>query len=666
MAGAAAGTAGKLAGTLSSAAKSSAGKSVVSGAGKALNGFGTAASGAGQVASAGTSAVSGAAWAGGAAIAGQVNNIMQDRGFILFLGGLVFFVLKVLGVQIGGISSTILSVLGTFLLIYSGFVFFGSDEKGAWITIIYFYIWGILLGFKGLQPFDPSYLTWVGSIFVVITISFMLLFKKNGFSENFKEEIVGFLPIVIYFLDVGVLAQLVAQYGFLNLSGALENFILWVPWFALLGVFNIKVRGSLPTIIKTGAFIYLFILVTIIAIPSMGFQESNELFNPEDALAADQEYRENYQGPNPVLLYVDCFGELMSNIGTGESKTVDECITEKLLEDELSYICTNDWGYTEGTPEHGQCVIDEEARLEEEQQTVSGTIDQSFTEHTEVELTINRNTFPSEKLVAPGSQDYLNYPITFEILNPRELTLDAEFSCNFTSNTNNGDSFMGNVMPSSFETIEEDDDVSIICSPPNDQTLNGSYTITYFADIYNLETSSYLTRLFVEKEDIETEIVQRAINTYVSGSDVYYSAAPDEFARINFAFGNPESNPVVEVTSEGYADLAESNVMLVSSIENVANGKITTLNNYNIILEPDLYPSEDDWACLQDSGYDVILPNTMRSGDTIPLSICFLDMYDSLVEDVYLESFVPRSYVATLSYDYQISESTDITVTIVG
>ena len=180
-----------------------------------------------------------------------------------------------------------------------------------------------------------------------------------------------------------------------------------------------------------------------------------------------------------------------------------------------------------------------------------------------------------------------------------------------------------------------------------------------------METNSYLTRLFVEKDDMETKIVQKAIITYASGSNVYYSSAPDEFARINFAFGNPESNPVIEVAAEGYADPAEFNVMLVSSIENVANGKITSLNSYEIILEPDLYPAEDDWACLQGSGYDVILPNTMRSGETIPLSICFLDMYDDLIEDVYLESFVPKSYVATLNYDYQISESTDITVTIV-
>jgi hypothetical protein len=595
----------------------------------------------------------------------EAKNVLQDRAFILFLAGLGFFILKILGVQYIGINPTILSILGTFLLIFSGFVFFGNEEKGAWVTILYFYIWGIILGFKGLSPFDPSYLTWVGSIFVIIAIGFMILFKKNGFSENLKEESLGLLPIIIYFLDVGILAQFVDNVAFLNLGGALEKIILWVPWFAYLGIFNIRAKGPLPIIVKTGALVYLFLLITLMVVPAVGFQDSNELFNPEETLAVEQAYREEYQGPNPVLLYVDCFGELMSNIGTDESKTIDECIAEKLLADKLSYICINEWGYTEGTLEYDDCLKKEEVRLEEEDQgTVQGTVDLSFTEHTDAELIINRNTFPSERSVRSGSQSSLNYPISFNVENPRKLTIDVIFSCNFTSKTT-GESFLGDITPSSFETIEKSDEVSVICSPPEGEILNGSHTITYDADIYGLETTSYLIRLFIDEDDEETEIVQKAISTYVSGPNTYTSSAPDEFARINFAFGNPETNPVIEVASGGYADPAESNIMLVSSIENVASGRITSINHYEIILEPDLYSSEIDWNCLQGSGYDVILPNQQRRGETVPISVCFLDMYDGLIEDVYLKSFEPKTYTATLNYDYQISESTDVTVTIV-
>ena len=129
--------AGGLKGILSSGAAKAAG-------GKIASGLGSAAGGIGQTAGAAGSAVKGAAAATGWFGAKSAFEAGQDKGFWLFLGGLFYYFLKVIGVPV-----TLLVILATFLLVLSGLVLF-EGKKGGWITLIIFYIWGIIFGFKGV------------------------------------------------------------------------------------------------------------------------------------------------------------------------------------------------------------------------------------------------------------------------------------------------------------------------------------------------------------------------------------------------------------------------------------------------------------------------------------------------------------------------------------
>ena len=145
-----------------------------------------------------------------------------------------------------------------------------------------------------------------------------------------------------------------------------------------------------------------------------------------------------------------------------------------------------------------------------------------------------------------------------------------------------------------------------------------------------------------------------AKNEFVSGSS-RHSGSADEFARINFAFGEPETNPVIEV---------DDTVILISALENLKNGKITKVENYKLELDPDFIVSDGEYNCISGGESDVTLPDNMRDGDKIPLGLCFLEMSDEIKSKLDDAEFLLNTYNAYLDYNYRIEKVQNIKVSL--
>ncbi|MBI2145975.1 DUF2304 domain-containing protein [Candidatus Woesearchaeota archaeon] len=283
--------------------------------------------------------------------------------------------------------------------------------------------------------------------------------------------------------------------------------------------------------------------------------------------------------------------------------------------------------------------------IAEQQETkiaVVGISDATITQPTKAEFVVG-DYFPRKTFYRQGEP--LRYPIELKLENPRKLTPQVEVTCHFTRGDINIPGKVVGTDQGNYQILpREHSSHIIICEP--DGALDGTYDIIYNATLRDLQAKSRLQRAFIgAKENAWKETwIPKIMDAHFPGSS-YLSQAPEEFARINFAFGNPLENPIIESTE---------NVVLSSTVENVGRGKIIAVKNYELQL-PGF--SVDDTRCLSGS---LAVSTSPRSGDNIYLPSCFIT---ALPPELQAPSeYVFKEFEATLSYDYEISTSVPIEV----
>ncbi|MDO8656411.1 MAG: hypothetical protein Q7K45_04175, partial [Nanoarchaeota archaeon] len=194
---------------------------------------------------------------------------------------------------------------------------------------------------------------------------------------------------------------------------------------------------------------------------------------------------------------------------------------------------------------------------------------------------------------------------------------------------------------------------SYLCLPKENEELKGKYKVWFNVTLKNMITTSRLQRAFVGDKTAEgidklrREEISRVITTP-------QSLAPADFAHINFDIGHAAKEIVIE--SKDY-----KTIVVKGNIENTGSGKIVAVKRYEINLESEGFSVQQNNAggntCLQ--GEFVSIPSTSYT-KTIPLPTCIVTGYP---EELKTTSYwVPKTFTATLLYDYRITKDADIDI----
>ncbi len=602
-------------------------------------------------------AAGGLALGAGAAAGAGVVNAIADPGFILFIAGLLSFLL----VEYLGITALSL-IVGTVFLFYSSVFIFKA--RGLVLTII-FWVWYFFLG----GVLDPKTLLYSLLPLVLLAMAVHGLFSRfageGSFGQGAAGELIGLVPIVFFFLDLGLIPWLTQPPVNLPLTPLVQNLILFMPWWALLGLFTTRKESLLINAAKFACIIYLIMILTVGVVPNAYASYQERAPGVEQFLEAKEKVEGEFAGKkNPMIYWYYCFK-------TGRFAEMNQCMAEREEEDRLKQFCREE-GYSEGTTEFGGCI--EEQRKKAKQIVVTGIQDPTIDKPTKLEF-IKPADFPTPYYVVEGSSDQVNYPIEMKITNPRKLSLEIIPSCYFNQTDGNvkgkllglagGESLLvvpegslGFILPPGSQVISQSGNeasTTLVCQPEGE--LKGSYLLVYEAEIKNMMTVSRLQRVFIGEDktaDWKKENVPELKSTYFPGQ-MNRPQAPADFARLNFEFGLPTANPIIDQSG---------GLVLSSTIENAGKGVITKIHSYRIDLPPEF--SIEDARCRE--GYDLPLPKTKQPLKNVYSRTCLIQSLPPELADpgsAVGQEFVYAEFEGYLYYDYLIKKEIPVKVEVI-
>ncbi len=571
------------------------------------------------------SAAQGALWGAGAATGASVLNAIADPGFVLFIAGLLTFFFNE---YLGNVALAVL--LGTVFMFYSSIFIFKA--RGIMVTVI-FWVWYIL--FQGNR--DPkAFLYMILPIIIIGMVVHGLVkkFQKGSFGEGASGEIIGAVPIILFFLDFGALDLLVTGFG-LPLTPSVKNLILFTPWWALLGLFTTTKENFIISVFRIAGIVYIVAILTVGVVPDAyeKSQSDSLIPGPERFLEAKKELRETLpQKENPAYSNLVCI--------FSEPTSVPSCVEQRQENSELTYICEKVEGKEKGTPQFTQCLEEQKKKKKDAALQVQGAIDPTIKEPTKAEIIIDKDSFPTEFKPAFG------FPFELKIENPREQQITAEVACRFESKEGEKKTVagrIGGVNPATFNDASFQ--TSYLCYAAEGEELNGRYEIIFEATLKNLMTGSKLQRAFVGNVPADQIDLWRReeISKVIKNSE---SLAPAEFARINFNVGHGKKQIIIE-------NDPQKSILVDGNIENVGSGKIVAVQNYQLSLEEF---SVDNEPCRQGS---LDIPN--RTVTAIALPHCLITDYPEKLKNP-PRGWEPYTFIATLTYDYQISKKENIEI----
>ncbi|MBI2669378.1 hypothetical protein HYX14_06065 [Candidatus Woesearchaeota archaeon] len=573
----------------------------------------------------GTTVIKGAVAGGALAAGAEVVQALKVESFILMLLGIVHFVfLRGTGFQI--LTSTILLIIGTLAT-----TAYFSDKlekaRSAWIIVLAFLVWYFMLG----RTADT--LPYVGGVAAAFLVIYGFGTQGKGFSA-----LIAIVPILFFFLDVGLLAWAFQQFGW-TLTPIIQTLVLFMPWWALLGFFYLPSGNVVVTIFKILGIVYLIFVLFIPTLPDIGHSGA-ALPGPEELLQAQKTVTAQLpQKENPAWSNLACiFG--------GEYTNVQACVDRRQEESGFNDLCSRVEGKKSGTVEFTECIQEQKQKKQREQLIVAGVTDPLIRAPTKAEFVIG-DFFPKTSYREPNKEFKIIYPVELKIKNPRKLQFDIDLSCTFV-NTKTKQKISGESMEP-LKILEEEKSITIPCQPTD--TLEGSYTAIYEAIFRGLTTTTRLSRAFIgtktpeQKKTLIPEIRQSKFpgNTHLPQS-------PAEFARLNFAFGNPPENPIVE----------EGSLFLVGSIENIGPGKILAIHSYTLQLDGF---ETDPPACK--SGANIIVPLLPSSSgkQIIYQPTCSIKKLPTDLQNP--KDFEYREFTGDLEYDYQLTKEVPLEVKVI-
>ncbi len=569
-----------------------------------------------------------AKFAGASEAAGAVSGAAKNLSWMIVVLGVIHFILRL---TTGG-TSAITFVFSLTLFILAGYALAQKTEKNRTailIPMLIFVIWYFLFG----GNYDPEFLLYFGAGIVIISLIFGIFSK----GQSVKPELLGFIPVIFFFLDIGLIAFLVENLG-LPITPLMESLVLFMPWWAFFGLLTLPAEPSESKFANTAinitrilGILYLVFVFMAPSIPNLGYDQSM-LPSAAEFEEAQARLREQLpQKENPAWSNLKCLIE-------GQYTDIEGCVEEKQAYSELSYSCTEIEKKKEGTPEFEECIAEKKKEKEEVSLMVGGVIDPTIKVPTSAELVVNKDYFP--KFYAVN----LPFPVELKIKNPRKLVIKVEMFCNFTDKISK-ESFLGRIEPSTSPAIEfkeEELGNTFFCYPPEGKVLNASYSLEFSAKLLDLNTQSLLQRAFIgDKTPEEKKALLPEINKIVT---IKESKAPKEFAMINFDLGHVQKDSIIE--NKPFKTLS-----LTSNIKNAGMGKILVVKRFQIEL-PGF--AVDNSQCLYETNIDV-------SGYKKIISRPPCQVKDYPAELKSTKDWVPKTFIANLDYDYLISKSVDVT-----
>lgn len=651
--------ASKLFGLFSSLKKS--GSAAVKGGKPAAPVIGKVAGGAGSMlgAAAGKFGAAGAAAqvAGGAiAYKGveQVTEAAKNISFLMIILGFVHYLLRFTG------ASGLIYVLSLVLFVLAGYALANKVEKdkvAILIPMLFFVVWYYVYGGR----YDLNFLTYFAIAIGTISLIFALFSK----GESVKPELLGFVPVLFLFLDIGLLPFLIDKLNW-PITPLVESLVLFMPWWAFFGLMTLPSEASksgtvnfLINLTRIIGILYIISILVIPAVPNLGYDTTKlKVPGAEEFEESQAKLRQKLAGKeNPAYSNFVCIWSSPTDINT--------CVSQRQEASELKAVCKGK-DLKEGTTGYEKCLKDEKEKKIKGLQ-VSGTSDPTIKEPIKAEF--KEGTYFQKFFYRQSSTDKISYPIEFKLENPRaekDKELKVEFECSFIAKLKPKErSIKGKVISSQGSSAAESSLITltekshartIVCEPIEDGTnfLNGDYRLNYTTRIIGLETPSRLQRLFIgnKLEKWKEENLPKLMSAYFSGQN-YLSQSPNDFVRLNFALGDPSENPIIK---------DQERVFLVPNIENLGSGEIAAITGYQIKTPEgfEIVGSQAGNNCKQ--GTNVAIPGSKtQTSKVIYLPICQLSVpagFRNQPEDEYLY----QSFEAIVKYDYLIKKELDIKV----
>jgi hypothetical protein len=572
-------------------------------------------------------------------IGGGVLDTVGDPGFILFIAGFLTFAFE------SFLNNAFIStLLGTIFMFYASlFIFKG---RGIILTIV-FWMWFVFFG--GVTSISS-----IGYIIVPIMLVAMLihgvfgkLSGKESFSGGAAGELIGLVSITVFFLEIGLIPLLTQNFN-IALTPMLQNFILFIPWWGLLGLFTSQKDNMGMTIIKILGVGYVSAILLFGVAPQAYSSSQSAIPGVDDFLKAKEDIKSSLpQRENPFFSQLAC-------TFSGSGNEVQRCVEKRQEDSEFEYICNNDERYKGKTL--NECKSELRAERESEKIRVTGISDPTIAIPLTAKFVVDRRVsdISYRKVNEPTK---VRYAADFKGENPRQQEIEVEFFCSFESPDKkmNVPGEIVNEQKTKINGLKIDH--TVLCQPAGD--LDGRYRLKFQAKMNNLWTKSRLQRAFigelVNQEEIEKrrELVDLILRTHFSGTS-QRSQGPADLARINFAFGQPPEYPILE---GGEISL------LSSDIENLGQGKILAVHQYKIDL-PGFIVDDPESGCLD--GFAIELPSQEKfTRRSINLPICVIDWYPPELQDPEQE-YVYREFEAFANYDYLVEYEVSVEMQVLG
>ena len=156
---------------------------------------------------------------------------ISSASLLLIIGGLIRFIFLRGENYVGFIFSLVLFIIAGYALSEK----LERGRMGLLIPMLGFVVWYFV--YNG--NYDPGFLLYFLLIFAAIS-SLLALFSKG---ESVRAELLGLVPAVFLFLDLGLLDFLILHLH-LTVTPLLESLVLWMPWWSLLGLLTIPSRAT--------------------------------------------------------------------------------------------------------------------------------------------------------------------------------------------------------------------------------------------------------------------------------------------------------------------------------------------------------------------------------------------------------------------------------------
>ncbi len=595
------------------------------------------ASGAGAV---GAGLKGAAGWAGAVGFSNDAFETGKDPGFLLFIFALPIYFAEVIG---SFISFQIVALLAVyFKVIHSIFflpavVWFIQRGKGLIFTIM-FVVWYLVFG--GTR--NPYTLSTLFAIYVGMMLLFKFSAKGRGtdiglaalVTEDFFNAL---LPVGIFFLDVGLVDLLVKEFNF-QFIVVIKNLIWFLPFWSLYGLWKTQRRTAIINILQGVSMVYLIIVLSVGLVPNLPRLAHDEGILPslDQFEKAKQELEASIpRGENPFITNLVC---TWNNVGNPQQ--IESCVKQRQAESKCKHLRNADLP-DEKNQEYLDCLA--VAKGEKKELDVVGGIDPTIREFTTIDFTM-----ADDGTQISGASQAV--PFTISAAAPRK-PMDITLGCRFKIREGEGEREISGTTRTEKLTVQGSRRVSITCRPTS-PLPNGRHTLIVEAQLENLETVSNLRRVFMGEsygQQTRDNILKDFFPQGMPGS-----LGPNEFARLDFAAGNPSDEPLIE---------AADDIHLRAVIRNLGKGTLTAVKAVEIRWLPPLrltaLPGECGYV-QQDNRLtkEGITPPESKKVVT-PLPLCILEMDDALRQQ---ETFKLVDFTGTLNYDYLLEKSFPIDV----